>query len=209
MHWYHKGDQNKPAILFFHGNTGQISDFIPGLVPIVRAGYSVLAMEYRNFGKTEGSISQKAIFQDAANAFDFLKKQGHKKIVAYGYSFGTAFATGLTSLRPVDGVILTAPFSSLNKIVSEKPVPFARYLLKDTYPSDIYLQNYTKPLLIIHGKNDNLIPPHHGQLLFEQAQSIDKHIHLLDNTDHITIFWRFKNLPFIMNFLKKLSEEQY
>jgi len=205
MHWYHEGDKDKPAILFFHGNTGQIADFSPGLVPIARAGYSVLAMEYRNFGNTGGEISQKVVFQDAANAFDFLKKQGHKKVVAYGYSFGTAFASGLTSLRPVDGVILTAPFSSLYNIVSEKPVPLAKYLLKDNYPSVQYLQNYEKPLLIVHGTKDNVIPYHHGQMLYNNAKSNDKSIHLLDNTDHITVFWRFKNLPFILPFLEKLS----
>jgi len=206
MNWYYEGDKNKPAILFFHGNTGQIADFAYPLIPIIKSGYSVLAMEYRGFGNTEGDISKDTVFQDAVNAFDFLKEKGHNQIVVYGYSFGTAFATGLTSLRPVDGVILTAPFSSLKKIVSEKPVPLAQFLLKDTYPSDEYLKNYTNPVLIIHGKKDTVIPYHHSQTLYTTAQSTDKHLFLLEGENHISLFWNQKNIPFILKFLKKFSQ---
>ena len=207
MHWYYEGDKNKPAVLFFHGNGGQISDFAPALIPITKEGYSVLAMEYRGFGNTGGNISQKTVFQDSANAFDFLKRKGHTRIVAYGYSFGAAFATGLTTLRPVDGLILTAPFSSLKKIVSEKPVPFARFLLKDTYPSDIYIKDYTKPILIIHGKKDTIIPYHHSQILYEQAKSPNKQLYLLEQDNHISIFLKRKNIPFILDFLKTISDK--
>ncbi|MBR6411920.1 MAG: alpha/beta fold hydrolase [Alphaproteobacteria bacterium] len=206
MNWYYEGDKEKPAILFFHGNTGQIADFAPALVPIIKAGYPVLAMEYRNFGNTAGKISKDALFQDATNAYDFLKSKGHTHIVAYGYSFGGAFASALTSLRPVDGLILTAPFFSLKKIVSEKPVPLARFLLKDSYPSYSYIQSYKGPLLIVHGKSDPVIPYHHSQDLFAQSQSPSKQLHLLDNENHVSLFWNQKNIPFILKFLKDLPK---
>ena len=206
MNWYHEGDKNKPAVLFFHGNTGQISDFAPALVPIMNAGYSVLAMEYRNFGNTDGRISKEIVLQDAVNSFDFLKTQGHTRIVAYGYSFGTAFASALTSLRPIDGLILTAPCSSLKKIVSEKPVPFAQYLLKDTYPSDTYVQNYHGPLLIVHGTKDNIIPHPHSQVLYEKSKSPQKELHLVEGENHVSLFWYQRNIPFVLKFLNNLPD---
>ena len=206
MNWYYPGDKNKPAVLFFHGNAGQIADFAPALMPIIKAGYPVLAMEYRGFGNTKGTISQSTLFQDAANAYDFLESKGHTHIVAYGYSFGCAFAAGLTSLRPVDGLILTAPFFSLKEIVSEKPVPLGKFLLRDSYPSYQYIRDYKGPVLIIHGKRDNLIPYHHSQDLYNQSQSAKKQLQFLDNDNHISLFWKQKNIPFILDFLKDLQK---
>lgn len=205
MTWYHQGDENKPAILFLHGNTGQIAYLAPAMPPLLDAGYTVLMMEYRGFGKTNGNISQKAVVQDAALAFDWLKNKGYAKVVVYGYSFGTAFSAALTDVRNVDGIILTAPFSSLYQLVSEKPVPFAKYILKDKYMSIDYLKNYSGPLLIVHGKKDKLIPYHHAERLFESAISSNKKLILLDEETHHSIFFDNKNIPYILEFLKKIS----
>ena len=203
MNWYHKGDENKPAILFLHGNTGQIAYLAPAMPPLLDAGYTVLMMEYRGFGKTKGNISQKTVVEDAALAFDWLKNKGYSKVVVYGYSFGTAFSSALTEVRNVDGLILTAPFSSLYQLVSEKNVPFAKYILKDKYMSVDYLKKYNGPLLIVHGKNDKLIPYHHAETLFENAISPDKELKLLDNETHHSVFFENKNIPYILEFLKK------
>lgn len=206
MSWYHEGDKNKPAILFLHGNAGQIATFAPHLLPLTKAGYAVLMMEYRGFGNTKGSISQQTVVKDAALAFDWLKSQGYPEIVVYGYSFGTAFSSALTDIRPVDRLILTAPFSALDKLVSEKPVPFAKFALKDKYKSTEYLKKYSAPLLIIHGKKDKLIPYHHAQMLFEVALSEKKQIELLDDEAHASVFFEEKNIPFILKFLEKETE---
>ena len=203
MTWYYKGNEEKPAILFLHGNAGQIATFAPFLKAILDEGYSVLMMEYRGFASTQGDISQKTITQDAALAFDWLKSKGHPKIIVYGYSFGTAFSCALTDIRQADGLILMAPFSSLEKIVSEKPVPLAKLVLKDKYMSVDYLKKYKAPLLIIHGKKDRLIPPHHGQILFDNASSPDKQIKVLDDETHASVFFGGRNIPFILEFLKE------
>ncbi|MBP5534605.1 MAG: alpha/beta fold hydrolase [Alphaproteobacteria bacterium] len=203
MTWYHEGDKDKPAILFLHGNGGQIATFAPPLRPILDAGYTVLMMEYRGFGNMPGTISQEVIAQDAALAFDWLKNNGYSKVIVYGYSFGTAFACALTAIRQIDGLILTDPFSSLSKIISEKPIPFAKLVLKDAYMSLDYLKKYNAPLLIIHGKSDALIPYQHAQELFDQALSKEKQIELLDNETHISVFFEQKNVPIILQFLKR------
>ena len=202
MMWYHEGETNKPAILFLHGNSGQISKFASNLQVLARAGYSVLMMEYRSFGNTPGIITEKTVGNDAALAFDWLKAKGHRKIIVYGYSFGTAFASVLTSLRQMDGLILTAPFASLDRLVSEKPVPFARLALKDRYKSAKFLKRYKGPLLIVHGKEDTLIPYHHALIVFDKAASPQKQLKLLDGETHRSVFFDKKNIPFVLEFLK-------
>lgn len=201
--WYAAGDKTKPAVLFLHGNAGQIATFAEQLDVLVQAGYGVLAMEYRSFAEVPGTIRHRAIFNDAALAFDFLQQQGYPKIVVYGYSFGSAFAAGLTSLRPADGLILTSPFYSLERLVSEKPIPFARWLLKDKYPSYQYVNQFTKPLLIIHGKQDMLIPYHHAEQLFERASASDKQLYVVEGQNHHTTYFDGANLPYVLQFLKK------
>jgi pimeloyl-ACP methyl ester carboxylesterase len=203
MTWYAAGDKSKPAILFFHSNAFQISEFAPHLMPFVANGYGILAMEYRNFGNTKGTTLQEDIFADAATAYDWLQAQGYPEIIVYGYSYGTAVASGLTTLRPVEKLILTAPFASMRGLVAEKSVPLGSLVMRDTYPSKDYLQQYHGALLIIHGKKDLLIPVHHGQMLYDAAASADKELVLLPATNHHNIFFKEKNLPIIFAWMEK------
>lgn len=204
--WYAAGDVSKPAVLFLHGNAGQIATFAEELDVLAQHGYAVLAMEYRSFAGIPGTIRQETIFQDATQAFDFLKEQGYAQIVVYGYSFGAAFSAGLVSLRPADGLVLTAPFYSLDKVVGEKPVPLARWVLKDHYPSFRYLAQFTKPLLIVHGKQDRLIPYHHAEALMKASASSDKKLYVLDGQNHHSVYFEGANLPYILDFLKRFEK---
>lgn len=203
MTWYAEGDKQKPVFLYFHGNAFQLAYYTEPLEPLIEQGYGVLMMEYRNFGNTKGKTLQQDIFSDAAGAFDWLKAQGYPEIIVYGYSYGAAVASGLTSLRPVDKLILTAPFSSLHKLVKEKPVPLAGWLLTDHYPSEEYLAQYHNPLLIIHGTKDRLIPYHHGQQLYEAAASADKKFVLVEGASHQPIYFDKLNIPAIFEWLKE------
>lgn len=201
MTWYASGNKQKPAILFFHGNALQLAAYAEQLYPFIASGYAVLMMEYRNFGNTKGKTLQKDIFSDAAETFDWLKAQGYPEIIVYGYSYGTAVASGLTSLRPVDKLILTAPFSSLLTLVKEKPVPFAGMLLQDHYTSEDYIRNYQNPLLILHGTTDRLIPIRHGQKMFDVAGSEDKTFVPINGVSHKPIFFDKLNQPAIFEWL--------
>ena len=205
--WYAEGDKTKPAVLFLHGNSGQISKFANQFNVLAEAGYGVLAMEYRSFAEVPGTIRQDIIFSDAAESFDFLRAQGYKNIVVYGYSFGAAMAAGLSSLREIDGLILTAPFYSLVREVADQPVPFAKYVLRDEYPSYKYIGQFKKPLLIVAGKNDRLISWQHAQDLFNISPSAQKEIYIVNNKNHHTVYFDGANLPYILKFLKDFEME--
>lgn len=201
--WYAEGNKDKEAILFFHGNAYDISVFAPATKPFIDKGYAVLIMEYRGFGKTKGTMHQQEAFQDAARVYDWLKQQNYPDIAVGGYSFGCAVAVGLTTLRPVSKLILTAPFASLSRIVSEKPLPFASFVLQDRYISEEFIKSYKNPLLIIHGKKDRLLPYHHGEILYKNAASADKKLVLLENETHKSVFFEQKNVPIILNWLQE------
>ncbi|MBQ7412912.1 MAG: alpha/beta fold hydrolase [Alphaproteobacteria bacterium] len=200
MTWYAPRKTGKPALLFFHGNAGQIARFAPQLISFVHQGYPVMMVEYRGFAQTPGHLRQDTAFSDAAAAFDFLKEKGHSKIVAMGYSFGSAVAVGLADRRPIDGLILMAPFESLEQFIAETPIPFARYILKDSYPSSELIRDVYVPILMIHGKRDLLIPSDHAERLYGLAGSAHRQLKLTDD-DHSSVFFSGKNLPLILKWL--------
>jgi len=204
MAWYATGDEEKPALLFFHGNAGQIATFAPYIQHYARAGYPVLMLEYRGFGNTGGKVSEETMFADALYAFDFLRQNlGHENIVVFGYSMGSSVAAGLMQYRRPDALILAAPFISLVEIVKEKPLPFASLMLKNRLESDKYILNVDMPLLVIHGEKDTLIPPHHGKKLYELAKSADKTFELVQGETHDGLFFKAINHLFFIYWLNE------
>lgn len=202
MAWYAEGEPDKPAILFFHGNAGQIATFAPRMEAYRKAGYSVLMPEYRGFAHSGGELSEDNMYADAVAAFDYLEKQpGHKGIVVFGYSMGTAPAAAVAGLRSPDGLILAAPFRSLYREVTEKKIPLAGWVLTRHLESDKFVAAYEGPLLIVHGSRDRLILPHHGRELFELAPSLDKQFRLAEQVDHNRLFFDEANHRIMLEWL--------
>lgn len=204
MSWYVKGDIDKPAILFFHGNAGQIATFAPKLEIYRAAGYSILMPEYRGFASTTGELTEDTMYADAIIAFDYLQRQlKHKQIVVFGYSMGTAQASFVADIRHADALILAAPFSSLYRLVGEKHIPFAQRVLKKRLESEKYIAEYKNPLLVVHGGSDSLIPPHHSQIMFNRAVSKDKEFVLVPGVNHNQLFYDEENHQVIFNWLQR------
>lgn len=187
--WYAKGNPDKPAILFLHGNAGQNATFAPHLLFLVRLGYPVMMMEYRGFGNNKERFEEKAVVGDAMTAYRKLKMMGHKKVIIFGYSLGTGVACSMLETVEPDGLVLLSPFYSMVQMVNERKIPFARYLLKYPFRSNAYLPKLRAPLLLVHGRQDPLIPVHHGQQLLETAQTADKTGIFLEGQTHNSVFF--------------------
>lgn len=207
MTWYFKGDDDKPLILYFHGNSYQLSAFTSHFIQLTKLGYSVAMLEYRGFGNTKGKISQENVFSDAVDFYDYYKNKTNNEIIFYGYSFGCAVVMGLTQYRIPDGIILTAPFSSFyNEVKDKYYAPFAYCLLKDKYPSHEYIKNISSPILILHGKKDKLINPKHSQQLFDLAPVKEKQLIFIDDVNHHDIFFKEINVPIIIDWLEQFNQ---
>ena len=202
MTWVKDGNKDLPALLFFHGNRGQMAEFAPQIMRFNKDGYGIFLAEYRGYGNSEGKINQDKMFSDGAEVYDWIKKQGYSKIIVIGYSFGCAASIGLADKRSVDGLVLISPFATLSRLVSEK-YPFSDWVLKDDYPSEKTIQKLTAPILIIHGTADTLVPVHHAKILYKQ-RSNNTSLHLLDGKDHREVFWAEETLGLISNWLQDI-----
>jgi pimeloyl-ACP methyl ester carboxylesterase len=206
MTWVKDGNKDLPALLFFHGNRGQMAEFAPQIIRFNKDGYGVFLAEYRGYGNSEGKINQEKMFSDGAEVYDWIKNQGYSKIILIGYSFGCAASIGLADKRNIDGLVLISPFASLSRLVSEK-YPFSDWALKDNYPSEKTIQKLTAPILIIHGTADTLVPVYHAEILYKK-RSNNTVLHLLDRKDHREVFWAEKTPILILNWLNSFKAKK-
>lgn len=182
--WYKPAINNHPTILYLHGNAGHIGYRMSLARQFINAGLGVLLLEYRGFGGNKGTPTEEGLYEDGRTALQFLDKQGikSKNLVLYGESLGTGVATKLAVEHPSCAVILQSPFTSLVKI--------ARYhypwlLLKpwDRFNSLERIRNINAPLLVLHGKQDQIIPYIEGLTLFNQAKEPKKMLSF-EHQDH-------------------------
>ena len=168
--WWIAGPDDGIATLHLHGNGGNITHRGLTARNITTAGSSVLLLDYRGYGKSEGSPSEKGLYADAEAAYDWIAAQGYapEQIIIHGESLGTAVATYLATRRKCRGVILEAPFTSA-KAMAGRVFPVIGPLLMWGYNSIGRIKDVRAPLLIIQGDRDEVIPYEFGQKLFAAA----------------------------------------
>ena len=160
---FHAGE---PLLIWFHGNGGNICERAPMAAELAMRGISVLLFDWRGYGKSEGTPSESGLFKDALAAYDFGAAKS-KDIVLYGESLGGPFAAYVATKRKARCVIIENSFPSLAAIGNAlyKPLPlgwFAPFSLMTTR----WLNQAGLPVLVMHGKRDEVIPFELGMQLY-------------------------------------------
>lgn len=172
LHCWWVGDQNAAvATLFLHGNAGNVTHRGAALRAMQAAGSAVLIVDYRGYGKSEGSPSEAGLYRDAEAGYDWLLAKGfpENRIIIHGESLGTAVAVELASRKLCRGVVLEAPFSSARDVAG-KVFPFVGPLVMWGFDSMARLDAVRAPLLVIHGDRDEVIDIELGRKLFAAAR---------------------------------------
>ncbi|WP_034061710.1 alpha/beta hydrolase [Lacinutrix jangbogonensis] len=152
--------ESRGLVLYLKGNSKSIKGWGKFAVDFTRNNYSVLMVDYRGFGKSTGRRSQKAIKRDLQEVYNKVKEQTTEdRIIIYGRSLGSGFATKLASINNPKMLVLDAPYYSLTKVTS-RYMPFMPLSIVLKYPLPTYkwLKYVRCPIHIIHGTNDKLIP---------------------------------------------------
>jgi alpha-beta hydrolase superfamily lysophospholipase len=152
--------ESKGVVLYLKGNSKSIKGWGKFAVDFTRHNYNVLMVDYRGFGKSTGRRSQKAIKRDLQEVYNKIKEQTTEdRIILYGRSLGSGFATKLASMNNPKMLVLDAPYYSLTKVTA-RYMPFMPLSILIKYPLPTYKWiKYVKcPIHIIHGTNDKLIP---------------------------------------------------
>jgi len=168
--WWVQGGAPTIATLFLHGNAGNVTHRAEHLVRLGRAGSAVLVLDYRGFGKSEGSPSEEGLLRDARAGYAWLLAQGWPPdwIVIHGESLGSTVAVILAAEVACAGVVLEAPFPSV-QAVAGGILPVVGPLVARGYNAGARIRAIDGPLLVIHGDRDEVIAQRHGRRLFEMA----------------------------------------
>lgn len=169
--WWKPLDSAPAAVLFLHGNAGNVTHRGRHILAWQKAGAAVLVVDYRGYGRSQGRPTESGLYEDALAGYQFLLERGFPpaRILVHGESLGTAAAAAVASSRPVAGLILEAPFPSA-RAVAQTVLPVLGPLLVWGFDVRGRLDGIRAPLLVIHGDRDEVIPFRLGRRVFEAAQ---------------------------------------
>ena len=186
--WFIKKDLDKfKTILIFHGNAGNLFNRVYKLNELNKLDVNILLISWRGFSGNKGKPTEKNLYHDAEEAVKWLNNRGaiSKNIILYGESLGTGVATELGTSNAFGGIILESPFTSIaNAAKIYYPYLPVNIILKDRYDSIGKIKNITTPILIMHGKKDNIVPQKMGLELYEKANQ-PKFSYFPENDDHM------------------------
>ena len=156
----------RPALIFAHGNAERIDVCTGELMPFTALGIGVLLVEYPGYGRSTGTPSQKSITAAFLAAYDMLAARHDvdpSKIVFYGRSLGGGAVCALAAQRAAAALILASTFTGIRAMASRYLVP--GFMVRDPFDNLTVVRDFSGPVLIVHGRYDDIIPFHHGTTL--------------------------------------------
>lgn len=186
--WLHEAQGRNKAIVLFYGNADSLAPYAGFFKRFASAGYSVLGVNYRGYGGSNGAPSETGFYRDANAALALMAQRVPvEKITLIGNSIGTGVAVDLASRNAVAAVVLISPFTSVVDRAAEifwyLPV---RMLSKYAFASIAKIGEVSASILIVHGDNDTLIPLQHGTKLYAAARQ-PKRMEIFEGADHFTM----------------------
>jgi fermentation-respiration switch protein FrsA (DUF1100 family) len=161
-----------PAVIFGHGN-GELIDYWPNeLARFSEMGIGLLLVEYPGYGRSAGSPSQESISETFSRAYDKLAARPDvdpARIVFFGRSLGGGAVCDLAAKRPAAALILMSCFTSVRSFAIRYLAP--SFLIRDPFDNLAVVRDYSGPVLVIHGRSDEIIPFGHGKALHEAARN--------------------------------------
>ena len=172
--WFVPHPQATTTLLWFHGNAGNISHRLGNLRLLHdKVKSNVFAVDYRGYGRSEGSPSEQGTYRDAEAALSHLRARQEidaKNIVIFGQSLGAAVAAELASREDCLALILEAPFASVRAMarVAFPWLPIGP-LIRTRYEVIETVKMVKAPVLVIHGDQDEVVPYEQGRQVFAAA----------------------------------------
>jgi hypothetical protein len=191
--WWPADDPRAPVVYYLHGVRWNLTGNLNRISQLRRFGFSVFAIDYRGFGKSDGDLpSEESVYEDARAGWQWLvgREPDASRRFIYGHSLGGAVAVELAVRLASDGtqargLIVESSFTSLGDMVSELSkgwLPIGP-LLSQKFDSIEKIGQIRMPVLIVHGGGDRFVPARFGEALYAAAPE-PKKLLLVQNGSH-------------------------
>lgn len=189
--WHPHARRDAPLLLYLHGARWDVRGSAPRIRRMQELGFSVLAVDYRGFGRSTDTLpSETMAYEDARAAWDWLAAEhpGRPRYI-FGHSLGGAIAVHLASeVHDAQGLIVEGTFPSIPEVVSTFRwgwLPVGG-LITQRFEASRRIDRVRVPVLVVHGTEDRLIPPMLGRALFERAQQPKRWVAVEGGSHHNT-----------------------
>jgi uncharacterized protein len=184
--WQLEPDRPSADIVYFHGNGGNLSLWLPVFAALHRLGYRVLALDYRGYGLSTGSPSERGVYLDAEAAVRHAAahRSPTRPLVYWGRSLGVPIAASATRAVPPDGLVLESGFPDKAAVIRGHPILRALNVFSEYRFSTVdLLSDFQRPVLVVHGDRDSIVPFTLGRELFLRVNA-PKRFHPVPGADH-------------------------
>ena len=208
--WYVPADTKRATrglVIFFHGNAGNIGHRLEYLRMFHDLGLATLIIDYRGYGRSSGAPSEDGTYLDAAAAWRHATQAlgfPADRIALFGESLGGGVAAQLAAEYPPAALILASTFTSVPDMGADLyPLLPIRLLARIRYDTLARLAQIACPVLVIHSRNDDIIPFAHGQRLFGAARQPKQFLEIEGGHNEGFIFGRNSWIKQLDGFLKQ------
>ena len=178
-----------PALLYLHGARWNLTGSVTRIERWRELGFSVLAVDYRGFGKSSDvSPSEENAYEDAEAAWEYLATlaPGRPRVIV-GHSLGGAIAAELARRRPeAAGLVLEATFTSVEDMIAHTRWGFlpVSLILTQRFDTLSKLEHIKVPVLVSHGKRDRIVPFAMGERIYQKIPGPKRFIRVEDGSHH-------------------------
>jgi fermentation-respiration switch protein FrsA (DUF1100 family) len=162
------------VMLILHGNAENIGHGLARLKEFARLGLNLFALDYRGYGRSEGSPDEAGVYLDAETAYRYLTEERRfsaENVILFGNSLGGAVAVDLASRTACGALVLESTFTNARDMARRMfLLPLFEYIPKSRFDSLAKVAGVRAPVLIIHGTRDEVVPFAMGERLYAAAR---------------------------------------
>jgi fermentation-respiration switch protein FrsA (DUF1100 family) len=186
--WQLEPDAPIADVVYFHGNGGNLSVWLPVFAVLHAHQLRVLAVDYRGYGLSTGRPSEEGVYRDAAAVAQYVARQRAKSadrpLVFWGRSLGGPIAAAATQTVLPDGLILESSFADKAAVIRSNRVlrvlnVFGAYRFETVK----LLKDFKRPVLVLHGTRDSIVPFALGRELYERLDAPKRFVEIA-GADH-------------------------
>ncbi len=220
--WILPAEEEKGLVVYLHGNAENISTHYRSVYWLPDEGYTVIALDYRGYGLSEGSPSFAGLQRDIERVIEYAASRPSKKLIVLAQSLGGAMAipavVSSEHRASISGMVIDSAFSDFREVTREKlevflitrllKWPLSGLISNDLSPKKFVARLAPIPTLFLHGTEDTVVLPRHSEILYEKARE-PKNLWLIPGAKHTQAMQYVSTRRGILAFLNKLPSKTH